>query len=216
MSSRWDYVWPRACPCVKLDELDRKILEVLRKDGRASYREIARRAGSTTPTVSARIRNLENLGVIQGYRAVIESIRLGGKIVVVLVRCRPGSQDRLLRKLVADTRVVEAHGLAGNHILARLVSDDGNKMQEALEWISNDPDTVSRESHEVMAPGKDEGLSLAAGKVALEIHCFHCGGPLPEKPAKLRRGGRDHYLCCGTCLKLYREKYELLRRVARG
>lgn len=50
-----------------IDGLDRKILEHLRADARLSYREVARRVGSTTPTVIARVRRMEELDIIQGY-----------------------------------------------------------------------------------------------------------------------------------------------------
>lgn len=54
---------------MRLDELDLGILRLLRGDARLSYRRIATQLGSTTPTVSARVRRLEQLGVIRGYRA---------------------------------------------------------------------------------------------------------------------------------------------------
>ncbi len=53
------------------DELDQRILDVLRRDARASYRSIAQEIGSTTPTVSARIRRMEDVGLIAGYRVVV-------------------------------------------------------------------------------------------------------------------------------------------------
>lgn len=52
------------------DDLDRGILEELRRDARASYRTIARTVGSTTPTVSARVKRMEDVGLILGYRVV--------------------------------------------------------------------------------------------------------------------------------------------------
>jgi DNA-binding Lrp family transcriptional regulator len=53
------------------DALDRRILEELRADARSSFREIARRIGSTTPTVAARVRRMEDTGLIAGYRVVV-------------------------------------------------------------------------------------------------------------------------------------------------
>lgn len=50
-----------------LDELDRAILACLQADARQSYRVIAPQVGTSVPTVSARIRRMEELGVIAGY-----------------------------------------------------------------------------------------------------------------------------------------------------
>lgn len=54
-----------------LDATDQAILALLREDARLSFREISRRIGVSTPTVAAKVRRLEALGVIQGYRAVL-------------------------------------------------------------------------------------------------------------------------------------------------
>ena len=54
-----------------LDATDQAILRFLREDARLSFRELARRTGVSTPTVAAKVRRLESLGVIQGYRAIL-------------------------------------------------------------------------------------------------------------------------------------------------
>jgi hypothetical protein len=51
-----------------LDDLDRRILQELGKDARASNRELARRLGVSAPTVAQRIRRMEDVGLIRGYR----------------------------------------------------------------------------------------------------------------------------------------------------
>lgn len=51
-----------------LDELDRKILNELERDARASNRAIARRVGVSAPTVAQRIKRMEDVGLIRGYR----------------------------------------------------------------------------------------------------------------------------------------------------
>lgn len=52
------------------DELDRRILRELSKDARASMRSIADRLGVSTPTVSQRVRRMEEAGLILGYRVL--------------------------------------------------------------------------------------------------------------------------------------------------
>lgn len=60
------------------DELDRRILDALRRDARASFRTIAKEVDSTTPTVSARVKRMEDVGLIAGYRVVVrQSVRPG-------------------------------------------------------------------------------------------------------------------------------------------
>jgi len=56
---------PAAVPV--LDDLDRAILRLLQEDARRSFRRLAEMADCTAPTVAARVRRMEDLGVIQGY-----------------------------------------------------------------------------------------------------------------------------------------------------
>lgn len=56
---------------VDLDATDQAILALLREDARLSFRELSRRVGVSTPTIAAKVRRLEALGVIKGYRAVL-------------------------------------------------------------------------------------------------------------------------------------------------
>ena len=61
----------------KLDEKDLAILVLIQKDCKLSSREIARKIGSPITTVFAKIRRMEELGIIKDYRAVLNSQKLG-------------------------------------------------------------------------------------------------------------------------------------------
>lgn len=50
------------------DETDRRIIKVLEKDARASYNAIARELGLSVPTIAHRVKRLEDVGIIVGYR----------------------------------------------------------------------------------------------------------------------------------------------------
>lgn len=60
-----------------LDQIDRKILDELAKDGRLSVAELSRRVNLSKTPCQSRITRLEKAGYILGYRAVIDPKRLG-------------------------------------------------------------------------------------------------------------------------------------------
>lgn len=62
---------------VRLDDIDWKILKELQADGRMTNVEIARRVGISAPPCLRRVRALEEAGVIQGYRTLLDEKRLG-------------------------------------------------------------------------------------------------------------------------------------------
>jgi DNA-binding Lrp family transcriptional regulator len=62
---------------VHLDAVDWKILAELQRDGRMTNVELSRRVGISAPPCLRRVRSLEEDGIIQGYRALLEEKRLG-------------------------------------------------------------------------------------------------------------------------------------------
>ncbi|MEU0939772.1 MULTISPECIES: Lrp/AsnC family transcriptional regulator [unclassified Embleya] len=67
-----------------LDAVDRDILFHLRRDGRLTNVELAKRVGLTAPPCLRRVKRLEEVGVITGYRALINPEALGRGLEVLL------------------------------------------------------------------------------------------------------------------------------------
>lgn len=84
-----------------LDDIDWAILDELQADGRVGYRELGRRVGLSAPAVTARVRRLEQSGVITGYRAVVDPVRLGLDVLAFVRMSVAGYAD------AADDDVVE-------------------------------------------------------------------------------------------------------------
>jgi Lrp/AsnC family leucine-responsive transcriptional regulator len=60
-----------------IDAVDRQLIDLLRANGRASYAELARQVGLSSPAVHERVAKLEGAGVITGYRAVVDPAAVG-------------------------------------------------------------------------------------------------------------------------------------------
>src|SRR5438445_6600452 len=61
---------------MELDKTDVKILRALQENARLSFRALARRIGVSVPTISARVSNLLQLGIITGFHAAVDPERL--------------------------------------------------------------------------------------------------------------------------------------------
>ena len=73
-----------------LDEVDRKILNRLRQNGRISLKELSAEVFLTMPAVSARIEKLEREGYIRGYHAEVNLEKLGyGIKAFILITVKP-------------------------------------------------------------------------------------------------------------------------------
>ena len=69
---------------LRLDGYDRRILDVLQREGRISNQELADRIGLSPSPCLRRVRALEESGVITGYRAVVDARRLGLTLMALI------------------------------------------------------------------------------------------------------------------------------------
>ena len=65
---------------MKLDEIDLKILRALKEDGRLSNQDLAERISLSPSACHRRVKELENSGIIKGYRAILDEKKLGREI----------------------------------------------------------------------------------------------------------------------------------------
>jgi DNA-binding Lrp family transcriptional regulator len=66
----------------RLDAIDKKILKELQDDGRITNVELARRVGISAPPCLRRVRALEQVGYIKGYRALLDEKLLGYEVTI--------------------------------------------------------------------------------------------------------------------------------------
>ena len=106
-----------------MDATDRKILNHLRRNGRDSYREIARKIGVSPATAMKRVKEMEAEGVIKHYRAVIDYDKLGYDLhVIVDVRVAKGKLQQIEKKIAKHPNVIMVFDNTGSFdatVLAR-------------------------------------------------------------------------------------------------
>ena len=85
-----------------LDATDRAILDELQRDGRAPLTELARRVNLGTSATTERVRRLESMGVVSGYRADVDLARIGYPILAVVRLKYPGNRHEPLHRVLAE------------------------------------------------------------------------------------------------------------------
>jgi Lrp/AsnC family leucine-responsive transcriptional regulator len=96
-------------PVLELDGISWKILEGLQHNARLSFAELGRMAGLSTPAVAERVRRLEELGVITGYYAAVNTAKLGIPIRVAVRLTIPGGELQISRTVAALKEFSEIH-----------------------------------------------------------------------------------------------------------
>ena len=147
-----------------LDRFDRAILDVLSTDGRISLTDLAARIGlSKTPT-QARLRRLEREGVITGYRAMLDPIRIRrDHVAFVEVKLSDTREKALTAFNAAVRRVAEIEQCymlaAGFDYLLKVRTADMAAYRRVLaEDISTLPHVAHTSTYVAMQAVKEGGL----------------------------------------------------------
>ena len=92
-----------------MDVTDYRIIEILQKDGRISMKDLGKIVGLTSPAVSERVKRLEESGVIEGYKAIVNPDALGRVIKAFIHIALPSDGDdcSLLKVIVKDMYELE-------------------------------------------------------------------------------------------------------------
>ncbi|ACQ81821.1 transcriptional regulator, AsnC family [Beutenbergia cavernae DSM 12333] len=147
----------------RLDDADRKILALLRRDGRRSYADIGREIGLSTPTVKRRVDHLESTGVIRGYAAVVDTARLGQGIEAITeIYCadRTTPSD-VVANLAGIDEVVSAVTVSGEpDAVLRLQVDDVRHLERVIEDLRHRPDVVRTRTMIVLSVLVDRPTAL--------------------------------------------------------
>lgn len=111
-----------------------RILAVLEEDAKASYAEIARKAGVSKPTVRKYIDRLEGDGVIVGYSADLDPKKLSGRsIALVGIDVESERYVEATRALGEIEEVEELYSSSGDHMLmAEIRATDGNAVGDII------------------------------------------------------------------------------------
>jgi len=126
-----------------IDERDLKIIEMLQKNARTPFLEIARELGVSGATVHERVGNLMNAGVITGFTTKLDTKKLGYEVVALIgvVLDHPTIDLKELNGALKSTpEVQEAHNVTGDtdvvlKVKARSIDDLRKLLVEKIQYI---------------------------------------------------------------------------------
>ena len=139
-----------------LDDIDEKILALLRDDGRASFAAVGATVGLSASAVKRRVDRMLDAGVITGFAAVVDPESLGWTTeAYVELWCAPSTTPAAVMAVAArHPQVVSAATISGEadaliHVRATSVHD----FERVLERIGADPAVVRTKSAIVLSRG---------------------------------------------------------------
>src|SRR6056297_605553 len=145
-----------------IDQTDEKILRVLVQNGRISNIELAERIGLSPSAALRRVSALERLGVIKGYRAILDPAAMGAGFIayvtVGLNQHTKAAQEAFERAISRTPEVRECHNITGavEYLLRVEAADLAAYKTFHTEVLGTLPQVNAITSYVVMGSPKDE------------------------------------------------------------
>jgi len=117
-----------------LDNIGREIIKILQEDARISFNELGKRVGLSSPAVAERVRRLEEKGIIRGYRAVVDPMKVGYSIMA-FVRLNSSAAHLARADEVAKSlpEVLECHHLTGTDgVIIKVVVESVGELETVV------------------------------------------------------------------------------------
>lgn len=145
--------------------LDLEILEMLRRDGRASLRTIAEKLEVSTSTVSHRVKEMESEGIILSYKPVIDYSKLGYRLTAITKIKAKGAQiPKIVAALVKERTLVDVYEITGDYdVMVIGKYSDEEMMNREIKRLLSRPEIESTNTSIVLSVAKEGGeLELRA------------------------------------------------------
>lgn len=147
-----------------LDDIDRKILALLRENSRRTLADIGEHVALSVAAVKRRVERLERDGVIKGYTARIDTSMLEDAIEVVMeVYCADRTSPADIRPSFEHLdEVVTGFTVSGEpDVLLRLRVDSVAHLEEIVERVRRDPNVVRTRTMLVLSTFLDRSAELS-------------------------------------------------------
>ena len=146
---------------LKLDAIDRKILELLQRNSNITNAQLAQEVSLSPAPTLERVKKLETAGIIKSYHAVVDTASVGLGVSTFVMASLKGHNKENITKFIsaisAIPEIVECHHLTGEaDFILKIVAPDIPSYQKLmLEQVSNIEVVDNLQSMVILSTFKD-------------------------------------------------------------
>ena len=121
----------------KIDSLNWDILYALQANSRATFADIGRKVGLTPPAVAERIKKMEDMGILEGYRAHLSYTEAGYQLkAIITLRAFMGKLKPFLDMVPKLDEVINCYRITGNeNIIMEVVLRDQFHLEKFIDKL---------------------------------------------------------------------------------
>ena len=150
-----------------LDSVDKKILSILKNNARNSVSNIAEEINLSIPATSDRIKKMEDMDIIIGYKAVVNPQKVGLDILALITIISESSADygKIITYANQTDEIVECFATTGrgSHILI-VQTKKSQSLEQLLRTIQSWPNVMRTETQIILSTNKQFNPSINSKK----------------------------------------------------
>lgn len=193
---------------MRLDETDLSILNVLQENGRLSFRQISERVKVSVPTVSNKISNMENLGIIRGYQVDLDTETLGEISVIITIKAKPVELRTVASHFETNENVRDIFIMSNGRLLMICTFTNSHRINDFVTRLGNIPEIMEYDIANIVTVIEEKHRALVASGASLVLECPQCKNEIMDDAVKIKVDGKDFYLCSTECSKAFQDKQE--------
>ena len=143
---------------IKLDQVDRDILNILQIEGRSSASYIAEGIGMSIPAVTDRIKKLQDSGVIVGFTTLLDHRKIGLDIsaFITIISESSSHYNDVVREANKTSEIVQCFTTTGNgsHVLLA-ITENTHSLEKLLRTIQGWPGVIRTETQMILSSYKN-------------------------------------------------------------
>ena len=142
-----------------LDDLDQQILQLLIKNARMSYSDIAQQVGISRVAVKMRVQSLEQRGIIEEYTTIINPSKINGAVSCYFeIETTPDSLSEVIHQLNQNETITQIYRVTGKNKLHVHNEEMEDLIQNTIDKL---PGVISSSCNIILSRIKDiKGLRL--------------------------------------------------------
>lgn len=122
---------------VNIDALNWEILKCLQANARESFANMGRKVGLTPPAVAERVKKMEDLGIITGYKTEVSYTHVGYQLkAIITVKAFMGKLKPFLEVVDSFSEVVNCYRITGNeNIIMEVVLENQSHLEKFIDKL---------------------------------------------------------------------------------
>lgn len=194
-----------------IDETDIEILQLLTKDARRSYSEIAEQLGVSQPTISNRVERLREMGVIHRFTLDLDrSVLQDGVSLLIDIEAFAETVDDVSHAFRQDDAVHTVYTTADSHVIVITVYRP-DQIHELVARTVSQSEYADYEIKILINTSSNPSI----GETEFSVDCDNCGNRVVSgNGTSTRLDGTLYHFCCELCEGQFTDKYESLKQNA--